>query len=184
MPQNLRVFIFEYFSYVRKYCLKNCRNRESERNPNSNMRRAGLSGWVGHPPSEAFCATEKTWTFDSSPLLLAPRRQAQKQKQKSFYSDGQYVQLICVGHPPIMGAICRVHKKTFRDSCSSSCWNISSYKRECCLHSKSFFFQIPFLDDADSVTWGGILQGTQEHQQPPKKNAVRTAKDSFPGIFP
>ena len=72
---------------------------------------------------------------------------AEKQQQKSFYSDGQYVQLIWVGHPPIiMVAFCRVQKKTFRDSYPSfRSRTLAVAKRECSVHSKSFFFQIFFL---------------------------------------
>ena len=139
------------------------------------MRRDGSSTF-----SEAFCTTEKTWTFDSTLLLLAPCGRSQKQQPKLFFSDRQYVQLICVGRPAIMEAFCRAQKKTSRDSYSSfSLRTLATVQKECSLHCKNVFLR------HFSWSWRHCQLGRHfaGHTRT-LANAVSTEKVSFFRFFP
>ena len=83
------------------------------------MRRAGLSGWVIH--LQRHFARRRKPGHLTAPLcfLLCAAATPKNSSKKFLFRHRQYVQLICVGHSPIMGAFCRAQKKTLRDSFSS-----------------------------------------------------------------
>ena len=152
--------------------LEELSKRESERNANSNriMKWAGLSGGVGHPPSEAFCATEKTWTFDSSPLFLhfgaTPKNSSKKVSIQTDNTFSYYVWVIHLSWGQFAGHK-RKHSETAAPVFAQEHQQLP--KENAVANAKVSLFRIFFLDGADSVTWQGILQDTQEHQQPPKR---------------
>ena len=142
-----------WYLCVKKHCSKNCPIEKQQSNDET-RRVIHLFRGILHDGENM-----DIWQHASSSC-----GRSQKQQPKLFFSDRQYVQLICVGRPAIMEAFCRAQKKTSRDSYSSfSLRTLATVQKECSLHCKSVFLRYFSWSWRQSVSWGGILQGTQEH---------------------
>ena len=133
-------------------------------NNNLMMGGAGLPVWVIHLERH-FARRRKHGHLTAALRFLHFAAPTPKNSSKKIlFRHRQYVQLICVGRPPIItGAFCRGQKKTLRDGFSSfTSRALATAKKNAVVSAK--VFQVFFLDHEDSVTWEGFCTcKAQEH---------------------